>query len=79
MTWDDETEQLTLQVVERLGEPALEDVLRKTLCDVLRDGEQIVPPAWVQKITAGGDLRSYGKADWLQAYKARLRALLATH
>ncbi len=79
MGWDDEAERLTLEVVARLGETALGGVLAQAVSEMLRDGEQCVPPDWVKEITAGGDARFYSGPDMLRAYKARLRGLLTTH
>ena len=79
IAWEDEAEQLTLEVVNRLGDAALSGAIKQALSDMQRDGEQCNPPDWVKEVTAGGDARFYSGEGYLQAYKTRLRMLLTTH
>ena len=81
MAWDDEAEQLTLEVVGRLGVAALDGVYAQAIDDVQRSGLEV---AVVEPESCPGVLlalapgpRMFAGDYVLGAYKARLRSLLA--
>lgn len=75
--WDDEAEQLTLQVIDRLGERAVAGALDQACNEIERDGAVLA--AGDAEAIATPDGRVFAGRELIQAYKTRLRALLTIH
>ena len=80
MAWDDEAEQLTLEVVGRLGVAALDGVYAQAIDDVQRSGLEVLvvePESCRECCSRSHPARGCLPATTCGAYKARSRSLLA--